>query len=186
VTSAPPPGYQLQPQGYAPSYQQPGPPPGWQPPQPAPKKSHKLRWFFIIVGGFIALIVIISAASGGSSKSTPTTPSGKTSASPGISKGLGSADASGDVALGKPDASNGFSIDVPINVTNHSSKRSDYFIDVALVSADGATQYDTASALIQNLEPGQKSSDKASFLKVNKMPVGATIQIKSIQRTASS
>jgi hypothetical protein len=190
VTSAPPPpGYQQQAQGYAPGYQQSGPPPVWQPPQPAHKKSHKLRWLFIAIAAFVVLIAIISAASGGSKDSksgSNSTAKPASGASAGISKGLGSSDASADVTLGKPDASNGFSIDVPINVTNHSSKRSDYFVDISLVSADGKTQYDTALAAIQNLDPGQKSTDKASFLKLTTMPAGAKVIIKSVQRTASS
>ena len=178
MTSAAPP---QPPPEYTPGYQQNAPPPG-QPPQPA-KKSHKLRWFFLIVAGFIALIVIISSV--GTSTPTKTNAGGTKSTAPGVSKGLGSADASGDVKIGKPDASNGFSIDVPITVTNHSSKRSDYFVDLALVSADGKTQYDTTIATIQNLDPGQTSTDTASFLKVSKVPLGAKIVIKSIQRTAS-
>ncbi|HEX2905056.1 MAG TPA: hypothetical protein VHO01_16500 [Jatrophihabitans sp.] len=191
-----------------PAYQQ-GPPPGYQgmPPQqgwqqgPPPKKKHTAR--NVILGGIGALVLIgiIAAAAGGSKKNDTadsSTVSGtgtiaatakassKAAPAPGVSKGLGSKDATGDIKIGQPDASNGFDIEVPVTATNSSSKRSDYMVSLSLESADGKTQYDTASAFLQNVEPGQTAADKAIFIKQSKLPAGAKITVKEVQRLAST
>lgn len=181
-------GYQ---QGPPPGYQGMPPQQGWQQPAPLPKKKHTFRNIVLGAIGAIVLIVIIATAASGSKKDNGANngnnqPAGTTtSAAPGVSKGLGSKDASGDIKLGKPDASNGFSIDVPVTAKNSSSKRSDYIVSLSLESADGSTQYDTATALLENVEPGQTATDTASFLKQSKLPPGAKIVIKEVQRTAS-
>jgi hypothetical protein len=114
--------------------------------------------------------------SGGSSKKP----------SSGISKGVGTKDASGDIKVGKgvKDAALGW-VSVPVTITNHSSKRSDYFVDLAIESADGSTQYDTTTVFAQAVEPGQKATEKGQFTK-DGIPVTAKIVIKSVQRTASN
>lgn len=72
-------------------------------------------------------------------------------------------------------------------VTNHSSKRSDYLITLALESADGKTQIDTADIFVQNLEPGQASPQQGIFLGTNsKPPADSKVVLKSVERTASS
>lgn len=181
----PPPGYQ---QGPPPGHYQGPPQQGWQQPQPAPKKSHKGRNILLGVIGVIVLIVIISAVAGGGSKNNDSKSSGGKSSSTntGVSTGLGSKDASRDIKLGKIDASSGFGIEVPVTATNSSSKRSDYSIDLSLESADGKTQYDTAVAFLQNVEPGQSATDKGIFLKESKLPAGARVVVKEVQRLASS
>ena len=63
-----------------------------------------------------------------------------------MNQGAGSADATADMTapdLGARDAL-GFR-SVSVSVTNHSSKRSSYFIEFAIESPDGATQCDTSS-----------------------------------------
>jgi hypothetical protein len=190
VTSQPPPNqaqqtyYPPQPQGgYPPAGYPPGPPPGWQP-QP-PKKSHKVRNVLLAVVGIFVLIIVIAAVASGGSKSDKASNPGSTQSN-GISTGLGSKDASKDIKLGNPDASDGFAIKVPVTATNSSSKRSDYLVDLSLESVDGKTQYDTATAFLENVEPGQTASDDAIFIKLSKLPAGAQIVVKTVQRTASS
>jgi hypothetical protein len=155
-----------------------------QPPTPPlpPKKSHKLRWVLIGIAGIVAVIAIASNAGG--DKTHSATPS--TTPSAGVSHGIGSQDASGDVKLGKYTADSvGFG-HVQVTVTNHSSKRSDYLITVALESGNGRTQYDTALVTVQNLEPAQSSNQDGAFVSLtSKPPATAKLTLKEVERTAS-
>jgi hypothetical protein len=103
----------------------------------------------------------------------------------GISQGLGANDASGDVKLGGWTKDGYGFASVKVTVTNNSSERSDYFIDIALQSPGGGNQYDTTTVFVQNLEPGQTKKDKGQFLSTGHVPNSAVVVIKSIQRTAS-
>jgi hypothetical protein len=49
-------------------------------------------------------------------------------------------------------------------VTNNSSEASDYIIEIAFESSDGATQYGTGSAFVSGLEPGQNTPLDANSL----------------------
>jgi hypothetical protein len=150
------------------------------PPVP-PKKSHKLRNTLLGIVGLIVAIVVATHA-GGESKHSGSTNSG--SSNSGVSRGLAAQDATGDVKLGPPQAPDVLGIRYEtVTVVNHSSKRSDYVIDVAVQSADGKTQYDTGTALINNVDPGQTASDKVMF--TNHIPAGAKIVLKTVERTAS-
>lgn len=182
---------------------QPGTPPPYPPPpaQPPKKKHRGLK----IVGGIVgalAVIGIISAAVGGGDSKQPaadqqqgsatssvtkaakSAATSKAAPSASVGKGFGSKDASGDVKLGKP-TTNGYWVTIPVTVTNHSSKRSDYFIDVSLESADGKTQFDTGSAIAQRVEPGQSAVAEVMLTKVKEAPVGAKPSLKSVQRSPS-
>jgi hypothetical protein len=155
------------------------PPP---PPQPVPpKKSHKVRNILL---GIVGLIVAIAVATnvGGGSKRSGSSNSG--SSNSGVSQGVASQDAAGDVKLGPVQAPDVLGIRYEtITVVNHSSKRSDYIVDVAAQSADGKTQYDTGTALINNVDPSQTASDKVMF--TNRIPAGAKVVLKTVERTAS-
>ena len=52
-----------------------------------------------------------------------------------------------------------------VRITNKSSKPSNYIVQVAFVSKDGATQFDTATVVVNGLAPGQVSDQQASSLK---------------------
>jgi ABC-type Na+ efflux pump permease subunit len=140
----------------------------------------KKRYILTIL--LVVIIGIVAATSGGGDKSTTDT----AATVAGVDNGIGSANASADVTnavLGEPDAI-GFRT-VTMNVTNNSSKRSNYLIDLSIESADGTTQYDTTVALVNNLEPGQTTS--ADALSTTKdIPVGAIVTIKTVSRTASN
>jgi hypothetical protein len=137
----------------------------------------KKRYLFIIA---ILLVIGLSVASSRGSKddASPKTVSG-------VDKGIGSADASADVSgavLGQPDAI-GFRT-VMLTVTNNSSKRSNYMIDLSIESPDGTTQYDTSFASVNNLEPGQTTTvDALSITKT--IPADAVVKIKTVSRLAS-
>ena len=171
-------------------------PPGWAaPPPPAPlpqpvppvpppvppKKSHKLRNTLLGIVGLIVAIVVATNAGGGSKHSGS---SNSGSSNSGVSRGVAAQDATGDVKLGPLQAPDVLGIRYEtVTVVNHSSKRSDYVIDVAVQSADGKTQYDTGTALINNVDPGQTAGDKVMF--TNHIPAGGKIVLKTVERTAS-
>ena len=158
----------------------PPPPPQPVPPVPPvpPKKSHRLRNTLLGIVGLIVAIAVIASAAGGSKHH------GSSSSNSGVSQGVASQDATGDVKLGLVQAPDAIGIRYEkITVVNHSSKRSDYMISVAVQSADGKTQYDTGTALINNVDPSQTASDKVMF--TNHIPAGAKVVLKTVQRTAS-
>lgn len=47
-----------------------------------------------------------------------------------------------------------------IEVSNRTSRQTDYLIHVAFESPDGSVQYDTAVTVISRLEPGQTATDE--------------------------
>ena len=154
--------------------------------QAAPKKRHVFRW--IVLGVGIIVIGGIAAAAGGGKTKTPS-PGSPTSIAGGsvttVSKGLGTKDASGDVselALAEPDAI-GIRY-VTAKVTNNSSKRSNYIVEVSIESADGKTQIDTTTVVVNNLEPGQ-STDAKTPATTKDVPADATVTLKSVTRLAS-
>ena len=164
--------------------QQPSAPPAPPGPVPPKKKSHKLRWALLGVGGIVGIIIVITTAAGGGTTNTPSTPT--TNQSSGVSQGIGSQNASGDVKLGSYTTDAAQFGHVAVTITNHSSKRSDYLITVAVESADGHTQYDTADVYVQNLEPGQTTSQDGIFANApTKPPATAKLVLKSVERTAS-
>jgi len=56
-------------------------------------------------------------------------------------------------SLGSPEAK--------IKITNHSSKPSNYIVEVAFESPDGSTQIDTSMVSVNNLQPGQSATEDA-------------------------
>lgn len=173
-----------------------GPPPGYKLKR---KKRFYQRWLFWIPVAIIAIIIAsVSATAGGSNSqdtaadstaSTAATSAPSAAPSPGVSNGLGSHNAAADVTVGKLKAKK-ITGDVayyyvPVVVTNHSSKRSDYVVTVALESADGKQQIDTATVLVQNLEAGQSKRDEGDFLSTTKAPKGAQLVLQEVERTAS-
>lgn len=136
----------------------------------------------IIIG--LAVIVGIGVAIGASHGSSGNSGNHGTNNNTGITTGIGSKDASGDVTLatGAPDDAG--ILTVPVIITNHSSKRSDYFVDLAAESADGSHQYGTTTAMSMGLDAGQTATVSGLFF--DTVPAGAKIVVKSVQRTASN
>lgn len=99
-----------------------------------------------------------------------------------ISQGLGSQDASKDVKVVSfkgPDAVGMYT--ATVEVTNHSSGTSDYYIEANVLDASG-TVTDYTNGLVNNLQPDARAT-------VELIPVtaadGYKIQITEVQRTAS-
>jgi hypothetical protein len=155
----------------------------------AKARAKSLRpWYrkkrFIGLIAIVAIIGIMIASQG--AKNTSTKSSNPTATVSGVNKGIGSADASADVkgaTLGPVDAL-GFRA-VSLTVTNNSSKRSNYLIDLSVESPDGAIQYDTSIASVNNLEAGQTTTiDSLPITKT--VPADAIVKIKTVTRLASN
>jgi hypothetical protein len=71
-------------------------------------------------------------------------------------------------------------------VTNHSSKASNYIITVAFESGGGATQYDTGTAFVNRLEPGQSTSFEAVSFQSEPPPTDTRCRLSEVDRFASS
>ena len=175
----------------------PPPPPPFPPQQPTAKmasadakaakaRSKALRpWYRKKRYWLLAIVVIAIAATAAGANKSKDDKAGSGATAITISKGLGSQDASADVTnpvLGPPDAL-GFR-SVTLTVTNNSSKRSNYLIEVSIEAPDGKTQYDTSIIPVNNLEPGQTTTTDG-FPVTKEVPADAVIAIKEVTRLAS-
>ncbi len=132
------------------------------------------------LGGCVGLVAIAANSDTGSDSASGSTPPNA------IDQGIGSKDATADlvgVEWVPPDMIG--AVYVNTTVKNNSEKRSDYLIEVVLESPDGAVKYGDATALIQNVEPGQTTTDKSLFLNVTDPPTDARARVTKLQRTAS-
>ena len=158
---------------------------GMQP--PPPKKGGAGKVLLIILGIILAVcglggVVIALAANsakeeldeaasslttvaGGTATSTPGGPA--TTAAPGTARTPATKAGFGDVTITACALSDNEFLgpEATVKVTNNSSKPSNYSIQVAFVSKDGATQYDTGVVLVSGLAPGQSTVDKAASVK---------------------
>jgi hypothetical protein len=158
---------------------------GWQPqPQPPaqPKKRHRVRnTFLAFSAGFVALMLVWAIVAIASMPSDSGTGSGTS----GTSQGLGAKNASKDVTaikFTKDDEIGGTYMGHSgvISITNHSSKTSDYYIEVSIEDRSG-TNVDWSNAVAMKVRPGQ--SARAEFTVYNEDAYKATVT--EVQRTAS-
>jgi hypothetical protein len=140
-----------------------------------------------LLAGALFVAVLATAASGSDSatkaKSDGTTKTGDTS----ITNGLGSADASGDVTDPKivREGEDPLTLTyASVAIKNNSSKRSDYFVTLAVESPDGATRIDETVVSVSGLEPGQSAVEKGMLTK--DIPADAVVKVQQVQRLASS
>jgi len=174
----------------APTVPTPTPPPEWgaRPPTPNPKKKGPiLHVVEMVIGGLLVVGVVNSAMSGdnqpqatGSQASTEAPAKAKAKKDSGVSSGLGTKDATADVkVVGITD--DPYLREVELLITNHSSGRSDYYVELSLLDASG-TNVGWTNALVQALEPGQKAKAKAPITDDGAVKV----KVHEVQRTASS
>jgi hypothetical protein len=67
-----------------------------------------------------------------------------------------------------------------IRIMNHSSKRSNYVVDVVFESADGARQLAARSLFVNDLEPGQATQQEAGTL--TRAPASFDCRVSQVQR----
>lgn len=162
------------------------PPQQFVAPQPRTKRR---KWPWIALGVLLVLVIAAIASSGSKNSSSVTSAvNASTSPSPvaSVSHDLGSKDASNDVKFGAISVDPTLGLpSVPVVITNHSSKRSNYLMSFALESADGRTQIDTGDILVQYLEPGQTTTQIGQFMTRAKLPPGAKVVLLSVDRLVS-
>jgi pyruvate/2-oxoglutarate dehydrogenase complex dihydrolipoamide acyltransferase (E2) component len=183
-------------------------------PPDAPKSWFRRHWKLVTVGAVVALIGVSVAAGGGSKDETsadapPATeapastaaPAPETTAPPATeapttappateapSRDIeGDEDEVDDVGAAVMDAPDLIGVSyIHIPVTNDSSKASTYMIDIAVESADGATQYKTTVAFLNDVQPGQSASAESMVAWGSEgMPGDATVRITEVDRTES-
>lgn len=139
------------------------------------KKSRFRRAALVLV---LMVAVVATAASGEEDKA---------SSDGGVSKGLGTSDASKDVSAPTIVREGEAPLELvygQVEVTNNSSKRSDYFVTVVAESSDGSVRHDETMVSVNGLEPGQSSTEKGIFTK--DIPADAVLKVLEVQRTAST
>lgn len=144
----------------------------------------------------LALSACTSAATGGSTvaqngnpastqMAAPTTTQ-KVAQTPSAPPDFGTKEALADVKLGtlRLDAKLG-TPSAEVAITNHSSKRSNYIVDLDLMSADGKTRLDAAMVSAVGLAPGETTRLTGQFMTTQKLPKGAKVSIVGIARLAA-
>ena len=131
----------------------PYPPPAPLPPPPvwgaARPRGHGCVVALAIVGGVTVLLVLLAAAL--------------------LARASDSADEerrreAADVELTDCLPTDAGHIASTVRITNHSSKRSNYVVDVVFESSDGSRQLATRSIVVNDLEPGQATQQQAGTL----------------------
>lgn len=145
-----------------------------------PWYAKKRTW----VAGFFGLIIFgsaIGAASGGGSDGTSTKQNGGVSTLSNNGKNPPQA----DVALDKCGTTQfGAFPEATLRVTNHSSERSDYMININFLDASG-TKIGDGFAMTDNIDPGQSAVTSAAGLGADPKAT-KTCQIVEVDRFASN
>lgn len=138
----------------------------------------KKRYWLVAV-----IVVIIIAAVASSSSNDDKTNSANNGGTKSLSNN-GTHPPQADVTLTSCSADDLGFFQALAKVTNHSSKRSNYIIEIAFDSKDGKTQLDTTSVIVNNLEPGQSSNQKGGTL--TKATGAYTCKVTDVNRFAST
>lgn len=93
---------------------------------------------------------------------------------------VGFLDLTGDAVLGEAVWDEYGGVEVPVTVTNSGSDQMDYSIDVVVESSDGSMQLGSATAYVENLQPGQSGLAQASFY--DDIPNDAVFRVASVER----
>jgi hypothetical protein len=136
----------------------------------------KKRWL-----GLIAIVVIAGiavASGGGDSEPSSTNANGVQSLSTN-----GDNPPAADVTVSKCEADE-FMMTANLAITNNSSKRSDYFIEVAFLDANG-THIGDGLASASNVEPGQSAAEDAGDFAPDGFSGAITCKLTDVNRTAS-
>jgi hypothetical protein len=144
----------------------------------ANRPFYKKKRYYLLA---IVVVIIVAAVAGGSSSSNKTN-----AASNGGTKTLsnnGTHPPQADVAITGCSADSLGDLQAAVKVTNHSSGRSNYVIEIAFDSKDGKTQLDTTAVLVNNLDPGQSSNQTGTTVTAAKGLY--TCKVTDVNRFAS-
>ena len=142
----------------------------------------KKRWWLAIA---VVAIIGMAAASGGSSKSDSTKAAAGAPASSGVRSmsSNGSNPPEADVTV-KSCATDEFGyMEAKVEVVNHSSKASNYSVEVAFEGNGGTVQLGTGAVLVSGLEPGQTTLQDANPFE--KSTGAFTCRVTSVDRFAA-
>ncbi len=146
----------------------------------ASRPFYKKKRYYLLA---LIVVIIIAAFAGGSSNKNKTN-----AASNGGTKTLsnnGTHPPQADVEITGCSADTLNQLQATVKVTNHSSGRSNYIIELAFESKDGKTQLDTTTVLVNNLDSGQVTTQKGVTL--TDAPKGAyTCKVTDVNRFAST
>uniref|UniRef100_A0AAU2UWC3 Secreted protein n=1 Tax=Streptomyces sp. NBC_00003 TaxID=2903608 RepID=A0AAU2UWC3_9ACTN len=119
----------------------------------------------------IVIVVVIVLVFAGDSGKTPKNP---TSTSSGVQSTGGAHPPAADVSITSCDVDSATSFpSAKLEIVNHSSKPSEYFIDVEFVDVSG-TRVAEGAAILNHVAPGEKAEDTAGGL----APVSGKITCK--------
>lgn len=172
-------------------------PPGyrWPPPQP-PRERHTVRTVLLSVfgglAGLLVLLLVIGIAAGGGDDTSPATGNtvtafpagdGTTVAPPAntVDRGYGANDASADAKITSCRVDTIGLATGTVAITNRSSGRSDYYIEIVFTDAAG-TNIGTGYATANTVQGGQRATADLFGTVTGKL---AKCAITTVQRTAS-
>lgn len=135
----------------------------------------------LIVGISSSLLAL--AASGETAGTSGNSDSSSASSDSGDSSGSGDNIPEDDVDIASCTTDSLGSPEAKIKITNHSSKPSNYIVEVAFESADGSTQIDTSMVAVNNLQPGQSATEDA--VTFGEAPSDFVCKITDVTRYAS-
>ena len=147
-------------------------------------------WKWLLATGTIVFIGLVFAAANAGRSPTEigeraTKPTTDAPVSSRVPSTLPQSDPVDDVAavrVSPPDILGAVYIEV--TVTNRSSKRSDYWIDLTLTSSNGSIKYGDTWVSISDLEPGQTMTEKAFPIFAEEATGGLRYEYR-VRRTAS-
>ena len=146
-----------------------GPPPGYIPPPPSSSSgTNVLVWVLVAIGvvvllGMGACVALVVAVGEGAEDVSQS-----------------AADEADDVSETRCRTDAGAFLAAEVEVTNDSSERSNYSIEVVFESAEG-DQIDTAFAFVSALEPGRSTSVDVQSLTEATVP-GVTCRVTDVER----
>lgn len=139
-----------------------------------------------LLAGVVAVGAVAAANGGGDAPRVVTAPEAPL-ATPATVTAVGQTDELGDVVISGEPSLMPYLDDiwqVPLAITNRSSKTSDYHVTVGAASPDGATKYEDCFGGTQRLEPGQTQQVMATCFKA--MPAGAAFKVADVIRNATT
>jgi len=85
----------------------------------------------------------------------------------------------GDVTLGEPQVDPGGLVTVPVIARNSGRDPATYLVEVVATNNDGSVEYESATALIEDVEPGDSAQSTAVFVAV---PAASVFEVVRAQR----
>ena len=180
----------------------PPPPPADRRTAKAAAKAEKARakalrpWYakkrFIVPLALVALVVVVGALGSGSDDNTTTAAGGNGTVNTvdraaGVDTNSNNTDnpPQNDVAITGCTTAEFTGPEAAIEITNHSSKRSNYMVEISFESQDGANQYGTGTAFVNNLEPGQSKAETATAFEDIADGTAFTCRVVNVDRFAA-